>query len=684
MSIRGAERQATGYYALVFKAVLHTMKPHAFVAMPFGKKQDAAGATIDFNRVYAEFITPALTAAGLEVFRADQETRAGNILPDMFQELLLADLVLVDITIDNPNVWYELGVRHALRARGVVLIAGGQTPKAFDIYTERKLRYGLKDGGPDPASLAEDTTNLTTMVTSTMESWHGRKDSPVYSLLDHLQEPDWKSLRVGEVMEFWQQHDAWTTRLKQARSGQRIGDLLLLADEAPVAALRADGWIQAGEELRKAKRFRFALEQYDRGLAVEPANPKGLAGKGMCLQRLALMGEPEFSLDRARDHYAPLVKTYPADTELGSLAARVDKDAWIAAWQRDGASARQRFDAAAYEDALLRAAIDGYHRVFCSNPGHYYSGINALTLMHLSKHLTADTRYDAELGTLTEAVRFAARCAADRDGYWALTTLGDLEVVSGTTASTTTAYKAAIAKNDNDWFALDSSRSQLFILKDLNLRPETVAAGIATFDRALDRLKPPESAWQPRLVFLFSGHMVDAPTRSEPRFPEHKVDAAAMRIASALDALGAGEGDLALTQGACGGDLLFTEACLARKVRVQWLQPFPEPEFIENSVAQSGDAWRNRYYAVKIQLASPPRNAPEALGSPPRGTPSDAAYERCNHWLLNTALSTGIAKVRFVCLWNGAEGDGRGGTYHMYHEVKRRTGQVTWIDTRTL
>jgi hypothetical protein len=37
-----------------------------------------------------------------------------------------------------------------------------------------------------------------------------------------------------------------------------------------------------------------------------------------------------------------------------------------------------------------------------------------------------------------------------------------------------------------------------------------------------------------------------------------------------------------------------------------------------------------------------------------------------------------------VCLWDGGGGDGPGGTAHMYHEVKRRTGRVDWIDTRSL
>ena len=97
-----------------------SMNPHAFVAMPFGIKPGPDGTPIDFNRVYRDYIKPALEAAGLEVFRADEERQAGDIRTDMFQELLVADLVVADLTIDNPNVWYEVGVRHALRARGVV------------------------------------------------------------------------------------------------------------------------------------------------------------------------------------------------------------------------------------------------------------------------------------------------------------------------------------------------------------------------------------------------------------------------------------------------------------------------------------------------------------------------------------------------------------------------------------
>jgi hypothetical protein len=191
----------------------------------------------------------------------------------------------------------------------------------------------------------------------------------------------------------------------------------------------------------------------------------------------------------------------------------------------------------------------------------------------------------------------------------------------------------------------------------------------------------PDNQWKPRQVFLFSGHMIDAPTRLKPRFPATKEPAAARKIAEALEKLGAGPEDLALTQGACGGDLLFTEACQQRGVRVQWLQPFDESEFIQKSVVCHSETWRARYLEAKTKLTTEIRSAPRDLGPLPKG--SDP-YERCNLWLFETAFSYGANKVQFICLWDGDKGDGRGGTAHLYQELNSRTGQVTWIDSRTL
>jgi hypothetical protein len=198
------------------------------------------------------------------------------------------------------------------------------------------------------------------------------------------------------------------------------------------------------------------------------------------------------------------------------------------------------------------------------------------------------------------------------------------------------------------------------------------------FEWALKKYKPP---FEPRYVFLFSGHMIDAPGRKEPRFPADKEKIADREIAKKLDELDAGPKDLALCGGACGGDLLFAEACLKLGVYLQIRIPFDELTFLKNSVTFAGGNWRDRYYAVKNNKLTTLLVMPEELGP----TPENAnPYERDNLWQLYTALSMGADKVRLICLWDGKGGDGPGGTAHMYNEVKRRTGHVTWIDIRQI
>ncbi len=666
-----------------------SIRPHAFVVMPFGSKPGPDGQLIDFNLVYTDYIAPAIAAAGLSAFRADQEQRAGDIRADMFQELLLADLVIADLSIDNPNVWYELGVRHALRSRGVVLVMGGKTTAAFDLYTDRKLRYGLKDGRPDPATLAQDIAKLSAMIKSTMQSWQGRKISPVYALLPYLQEPDWKSMQVACAQEFWTQHEEWEARIELARRQGLIGDLLVLADEAPVAAFRAEAWIKAGIALRKAERFRFALEQLELGLAIDAKNLPGLREKGICLQRLAQSQQEGYSLARARQHYQAVLKEFAGDAETLALLGRVDKDAWTACWQRADLSPAEKREEACEQEALLRAAIDSYAQAYRRHPGHYFSGINALTLMHLHEHLIADGRYSALLPVMAGAVQFAAQNEPDAaQAFWALVTLADLALLSASPERVRISYREAVAKNDSDWFSLKSSRAQLQLLADLDFRPEQVAAGLAVFDKAIARLQTPVGPWQPRKVILFSGHMVDEPGRKAPRFPNEQQALAAQAIASALDELGAGPEDLALCQASAGGDLLFLQAAQARGLRCQILLPFAEAEFIRNSIDGRADAvgaksWRERYYSVVQSLGAEKslRLMPEALGPLPEGV---NAYERCNLWLLYTAMAWGLAKLNLVTLWDEGGGDGPGGTAHMVREVRRHTGRVSWIDTRKL
>jgi tetratricopeptide (TPR) repeat protein len=644
------------------------MRLHTFVAMPFGVKQG-----IDFNRVYEDYIRPGLESAGFEVFRADQEQRAGDIRTDMFQELLLADLVVVDLSIDNPNVWYELGVRHALRARGVLLVQSERDYQPFDIYTDRKLHYHLKDGAPDPAQLEQDRAALAEMAKATMESWQGRRISPVFSLLEGLQEPDWRDMLLSGRNEFRDAYETWRRRTEVARKGNRAGDVMVLAEETPTWALRLEARCLAGKALLKLQQYRLALEQYEAALQLDPSDLDSRQQKGILLGRLGRH-------DEAREWVEAVIADRAVDSECWCLLGRLEKEEWVSRWRLPAATPELMRATAARELPLLLAAIEPYMKAFVESPAHVYSGINACTLRHLQLHLGHPLQNPASLPNLEGGVIWACQAALERapNDYWNRATWAELQLLLGKADEVDSAWREAVAVADKDWFALDSSRQQILLLRDLGFRPDAVTAALQVLEEEIARLEVP---WQPRRVFLFSGHMIDDIRRECPRFPADKEPIAAQAIAAKLDELGMGPDDLAICGGACGGDTLFAEAALQRGCRLQLHLQFDEPEFLQASVAFAGEAWVDRYYAIKDQPLTQVRVQPDELGSLPKGRDP---YERNNLWQLYTALAYGPDKVRFISLWNGEGGFGPGGTQHMVEAVRSRAGRVSILDTRQL
>src|SRR4051812_45109610 len=105
---------------------------HAFIVRPF-KTTDG----VDFDRVDRELISPALDRLHITGRTTQEIGRAGNIHADIFQLLLTADMVVADVSVHNANVYYELGIRHALRKRGAILLHAPIDDFPFDLATYR-------------------------------------------------------------------------------------------------------------------------------------------------------------------------------------------------------------------------------------------------------------------------------------------------------------------------------------------------------------------------------------------------------------------------------------------------------------------------------------------------------------------------------------------------------------------
>ena len=123
----------------------HDPRPLCFVLMPFGVKPDPMGRAIDFDRVFREVIQPGVEGANLACLRADEEQAGGIIHKPMFERLVLCEFAVADLTTANANVYYELGVRHAVRPFSTVLLFADGVRLPFDVGPLRGLPYHLDD-----------------------------------------------------------------------------------------------------------------------------------------------------------------------------------------------------------------------------------------------------------------------------------------------------------------------------------------------------------------------------------------------------------------------------------------------------------------------------------------------------------------------------------------------------------
>src|SRR5689334_4799559 len=105
-----------------------------FVVMGFGTKTDlATGRKLNLDKSYHALIKPVVESKGLLCIRADEIKHSGEIDLPMYQQLLMADVVVADISTANPNALYELGLRHALRPRTTIVISEEQMRYPFDL-----------------------------------------------------------------------------------------------------------------------------------------------------------------------------------------------------------------------------------------------------------------------------------------------------------------------------------------------------------------------------------------------------------------------------------------------------------------------------------------------------------------------------------------------------------------------
>ncbi|MEV4508315.1 hypothetical protein AB0K00_05085 [Dactylosporangium sp. NPDC049525] len=114
-------------------------RPTAFMIMPFGPD--------DLQIVYEDFIKPVVESkCGFECVRGDDMFGSNVVMADVLAAIQKARVVIADLTERNPNVFYEVGIAHALDVP-VLLISQSLDDIPFDLRHRRVLIYDYTPRG---------------------------------------------------------------------------------------------------------------------------------------------------------------------------------------------------------------------------------------------------------------------------------------------------------------------------------------------------------------------------------------------------------------------------------------------------------------------------------------------------------------------------------------------------------
>jgi hypothetical protein len=643
----------------------------AFIVRPFGTKEG-----INFEDVQKNLISPALATCDIQGGTTVPFLQAGNIRTDMFQQLLVADIVVADISIHNANVFYELGIRHALQPKRTVLLRAKskKDPKKrdpeddvpFDLRTDRYLEY-------DSDSPAEKLELLTEALQQTLAS--EKPDSPVFQML-----PD---LEAQERSRFLPVPQGFRDDVELTSKRRQVGLLGLLALEAEGFFWESEGLRLVGRAQFDLKALRAAKGTWEKLYRLDPQESEANQRLGTIYQLLGDLDSSDQALLRVTNSKTA---SHAERAEAFSLLGRNIKARWRSSLRElSGAPAVLK----ALQSPELLQAYQKYVQGFLENLDSFYPGLNALSLLTLAIELAKkmpdawEARFETEVQATSEldalqiqrqrlagAVGLSLDVAKQRlqqsgkEDRWVDISMADfLFLTVDKPQKIAFAYESALTEAPA--FYLDSARAQLDIFMQLGVMTERASQALGVFGVGG---QPQETNQPPARVIVFTGHMIDPPGTTPPRFPDSISDRAREAIFDKVqqEILRTEGKVVAIASGASGGDLLFHDVCEQLGIKHRLLLPLSPDRFRNESVSPAGRFWEDQFDLLLKNDPTPSYLANSANLPIWLSMKTDySTWQRANLWLLQEALAMDAKNLTLVALWDGVKTQGIGGTYHM-------------------
>ncbi len=674
-----------------------------FVVRPFGNRQvlkktvsqqaDPQVISFDFDRIEQELIQPALQSLQLTGGTTGQIFESGEIREDMFSLLLLADVVIADISIHNANVFYELGIRHALKNKTTVLIkCPGFDETPFDILGFRYVSYDMNAPGD----------SIPALIRSLQDSQLSeRTDSPVFFAMPNLAMQETEKFFIVPA-DFLEETDI-------AIKAREPGKLALLASEASSFAWKIPAQRIIGEALVNMEAYDYARNVWEQIKTRYPQDKQANMNLATIYQRLSeqelvcnpvdsqlMLARSDIAVNNLFEFHAASGKDLPA---FHGLKGRNLKSRWV---NEVKCCLPEKMSETALQSVFLEAAYQQYEKGYYENLNHFHCGINALGFLTIIIALAErhpdiwiqafeteeeagekleDYKYKHE--QLAVCIRLAVCIAKDKmsdeeeAANWLNFTEADLACISGSKAGRVSLLYRKALQSANQ-LQKETSLRQLRMFAMLNILPENVTAALNAF---------PSTEITPKSIthyILFTGHMMDRPDRTEPRFPPAKEKQVREKIKEALlqEIQVNGSNITGIAGGACGADIIFHEVCMEIGVPSKLFLALPREQFIMNSVAFAGPSWIERFDRLFMKLPVFVLANGTLL---PRWLSKKAGYniwKRNNLWELHAALTNGGLHMTLIALWDGKGGDGMGGTEHMIQEAVLKGAKTIIIDLK--
>lgn len=432
-------------------------RPLIFVAMPFGKKRDPqTSVTIDFDAIYRNGIQPAIAGLDVDMIRADEERGGGVVHVPMFERLLVAEIAIVDVTIENANVFYELGVRHTARPQSTIVIRARGAQMPFDIKLIRAVTYELEEGVLSDASATALQRALRDRLAEALrETLDDRVDSPVFQMIPSL-------TRVSldqAVCETFRQRARQTNELRDRLAVARYMDAQAAIDEirsiehrlGEITSLNAECAIDVLLSYRD-------VHAWDEMIGLVDRFPEGLARNVKVREQYGLaLNRRNRGADRhkALAVLTAVVKECGDNPETCGLIGRLYKDSY-----KESGEAGDRLQAR----GNLQTAISWYRRGFNADPRDVFPGIN-LALLLVLEGSEASLK---ELARVAAVLSFALarQQALNSNDYWTLATV------------------LVAALLDNDWDTADRALGLAFAAQPTLMQLQTTHNDLQLISRA--------------------------------------------------------------------------------------------------------------------------------------------------------------------------------------------------------